>query len=133
MYIHIYICQLCILLSQFSVFQSQVLSDSLCPLDCSPPGSCVLAVSRQEPWSGLPFPSQGDLPDPGIELESHAWQVDSVPLSHLRSPFSVYLLLFVVAIVVFARLFHKPEKNRHFTHKKKVSKIYLTHIDRNIE
>ena len=29
-------------------------------------------VSRQEYWSGLPFPSPGDLPDPGIELESPA-------------------------------------------------------------
>ena len=27
---------------------------------------------RQEPWSGLPFPSPGDLPDPGIEPESPA-------------------------------------------------------------
>ena len=31
----------------------------------------------QEYWSGLPFPSPGDLPDPGIELVSPALQVDS--------------------------------------------------------
>ena len=38
--------------------------------------------SRQEYWSGLPFPSPGDLPDPGIEpvsLVSPALQVDSSP------------------------------------------------------
>jgi len=35
---------------------------------------------RQEYWSGLPFPSPGDLPDPGIEPASPAWQVDSLPL-----------------------------------------------------
>ena len=29
-----------------------------------------MGFSRQEYWSGLPFPSPGDLPDPGIELDS---------------------------------------------------------------
>ena len=29
-----------------------------------------MGVLRQEYWSGLPFPSPGDLPDPGMELES---------------------------------------------------------------
>ena len=33
--------------------------------------------SRQEYWSGLPFPSTGDLPDPGIEPRSPALQADS--------------------------------------------------------
>ena len=35
--------------------------------------------SRQEHWSGLPFPSPGDLPDPGIEPRSPTWQADSLP------------------------------------------------------
>ena len=35
--------------------------------------------SRQEYWSGLPFPPLGDLPDPGIEPRSPALQVDSLP------------------------------------------------------
>ena len=35
-------------------------------------------VSRQEYWSGLPFPSPGDLPNPGIEPGSHALQADSL-------------------------------------------------------
>ena len=34
-----------------------------------------MGFSRQEYWSGLPFPSPGDLPDPGIELGSLAFQV----------------------------------------------------------
>ena len=34
---------------------------------------------RQEYWSGLPFPSPGNLPDPGIELGSPALQADSLP------------------------------------------------------
>ena len=33
-------------------------------MDCSPP------IYRQEYWNGLPFPSSGDLPNPGIELVS---------------------------------------------------------------
>ena len=34
---------------------------------------------RSEYWSGLPFPSPGDLPDPGIEPRSPALQADSLP------------------------------------------------------
>ena len=37
---------------------------------------------RQEYWSGLPFPSPGDLPNPGIELGCPALQADSYCLSH---------------------------------------------------
>ena len=34
--------------------------------------------SRQEYWSGLPFPSPGDLPDPGIEPRSPALEADAL-------------------------------------------------------
>ena len=47
-----------------------------------------MEFSRQESWSGQPFPPPGDLPDPGIEHTSPPllhWQVDSLPLSHLPS------------------------------------------------
>ena len=37
-------------------------------LACQAPLS--LGFSRQEYWSGLPFPTPGDLPDPGIELKT---------------------------------------------------------------
>ena len=43
---------------------------------------------RQEYWSGLPFPSPRDLPNPGIELESPVSPADSLPLSHLGSPYN---------------------------------------------
>ena len=36
-----------------------------------------MGFSRQEYWSGLPFPSPGDLPNPGFEPRSSALQVDS--------------------------------------------------------
>ena len=38
-----------------------------------------MGFSMQRYWSGLPFPTPGDLPDPGIELASPALQVDSLP------------------------------------------------------
>ena len=37
-----------------------------------------MRFSRQECWSGLPFPSPGDLPDPGIEPGSPALQADAL-------------------------------------------------------
>ena len=37
-----------------------------------------MGFSRQEYWSGLPFPSPGDLPDPGIEPGSPAFQADAL-------------------------------------------------------
>ena len=45
-------------------------------MDCSPPGS--MEFSRQESWSGLPFPSPGDLPHPGIQPGYLALQADSL-------------------------------------------------------
>ena len=41
---------------------------TLCdPMDCSPPGSSIHGIFQARYWSGLPFPSPGDLPDLGIE------------------------------------------------------------------
>ena len=37
-----------------------------------------MGFSRQEYWSGLPFPSPGDLPNPGIEPGSPALQADAL-------------------------------------------------------
>ena len=49
-----------------------------------------IGFSRQEYWSGLPFPSPGDLPDPGVKpaspAASPALQADSLLLSHLGGP-----------------------------------------------
>ena len=38
-----------------------------------------VGFSRQEYWSGLPFPSPGDLPNPGIEPRSPALPADALP------------------------------------------------------
>ena len=74
---------LCIL-SHFSCVQLFV---TLWIVTCQAPLS--IGLFWQEYWSGLPFPSPEDLPDPGIEPESTgspALKADSLPLSHRRSP-----------------------------------------------
>ena len=48
-----------------------------------------MRFSRQEHWSGLPFPFLGDLPGPGIEPESPSLQADSLP----SEPMGVILIL----------------------------------------
>ena len=55
---------------------------TLCdPMDCSPPGSSM-EFSRQEYWSGLPFPSPGDLADQGLNLGLLHCRWMIYPLSH---------------------------------------------------
>ena len=44
-----------------------------------------MEFSRQEYWTGLPFPSPGDLPDPGIKPPSPALQTDFLPSDHQGS------------------------------------------------
>ena len=44
-----------------------------------------MEFSRQEYWSGLPFPSPGDLPNPGIEAESPTLQADALPIVLLKT------------------------------------------------
>ena len=52
-----------------------------------------MKFSRQEYWSGLPFPPLGDLPDPGFEPTSPGLQEESLPLSHLGNPRKEYTSL----------------------------------------
>ena len=49
-----------------------------------------MGFSRQEYWSGLPFPSPGDLPNPGIEPRSPAFQADTLTSVH----FCLYTSIF---------------------------------------
>ena len=44
-----------------------------------------MGFSRQECWSGVPFPSPGDLPNPEIEPGSPALQVDALPSEQLQA------------------------------------------------
>ena len=50
---------------------------ALCNLmNCSSPGSSVHVIPQARQWSGLPFPSPEDLPNPGIKPKSPALQAD---------------------------------------------------------
>ena len=59
-----------------------------------------MEFSRHEYWSGLPFPSPGDLPNPGIEAGSPALQADALPSepSGNSNYFINYILLRILTI-----------------------------------
>ena len=70
------------------------------PMNCRCQAPLSTGFLRQEYWSGLPFPSPGDLPDPGIKLVSPALQADSLPLSHQGSP-SVVMYIYIHIQILF--------------------------------
>ena len=69
---------------------------TLCnPMDCIRQAPLSMGFSRQEYWSGLAFPSPGDLPNSEIEpalLHFLRWQVDSLRLNHLGRRFQTNAL-----------------------------------------
>ena len=72
-----------------SVLSHYVMSDSVTLWAVAHQAPPSMGFYKQEDWSGLPFPTPGDLPDPGFEPVSPAsppLQVDSLPLSHQGSP-----------------------------------------------
>ena len=69
------------------------LVDKTCPTLANPwaiacQASLLMGFSRQEYWSGLPFPSPGYLSDPGIEPRSPALQADPLPTELWGKPIS---------------------------------------------
>ena len=89
------------MLESRETFSTFVISPSLCSLwvcsvvcdsathGLSHQAPLIMGFPRQEYWRELPFPSPGDLPDPGIEhasLALPAWQADSLLLHHIGSP-----------------------------------------------
>ena len=74
-------------LEKYAAAKSLQSCPTLCnPMDCSPPGSSVHEIFQAGYWSGLPFPSPGDLPNLGIEPRSPALQMDSLLSEPLRKP-----------------------------------------------
>ena len=53
-----------------------------------------MGFSRQEYWSGLPLPSPGDLPDPGIEPRSPALEADALTCEPPGKPLYTYPLVY---------------------------------------
>ena len=80
------------------------LCSTLCnPLDSSPSARllCPWDFFRQEYQNGLPFPSLGELPDPGIELWSPTLQVDCLPSEPLVILVCVKYYPILVLICIF--------------------------------
>ena len=66
------VVQLCLILSDL--------------MDCSPAGSSVHGILQARILEWLPFPSPGDLPNPGIKPRSPALQADSLPFESPGKP-----------------------------------------------
>ena len=70
--------------------------------------SLSMGFSRQEYWSGLLFPSPGNLPDPGIKPRSSALQADALPSEPPGKPtigseywFKIFFLMYVFKAINF--------------------------------
>ena len=65
-----------------------------------------MGFSRQEYWSGLPFPSPGDLPNPGIEPGSPVLQADALPSeppgNHIRDQFRILFTEIITLVLHFS-------------------------------
>ena len=66
-----FILRMCFVLLSFK--------NSVTPWTAARQAPLSMGFSRQEYWSGLPFPSPGDLPNSGIKLGSPALQADALP------------------------------------------------------
>ena len=59
-------------------------------MDCGLPGFSVHGILQAKHWSGLPFPSPGNCPDPGIEPGSPALQADSLLSESTGKPLCMF-------------------------------------------
>ena len=85
------------------------------PMDYSPLGYLSMGFSRQEYWSGLPSPSPGDLPDPGMEPLSPILAGGFFTIQPLRKPklndsvvqtFCVHFLYHLLVLSVIERIIY---------------------------
>ena len=78
------------------------MSDSVIPWSVVYQASPSIGFSRQVYWSGLPFPSPGDLPNPGIEPRSPELQADALPSEPPGKPKDRFIpryFIFFIAMV----------------------------------
>ena len=72
----------------------------LTPWTVARQASLSMGFSRQGYWSGLPFPSPGDLPDPGIEPGSPALQAEALPSEPPGEPCTCATAMVTMAAVI---------------------------------
>ena len=117
-------------------------SPQSCPTLCNPVAlACQAPLSMryswQENWSGLPWPSPGDLPNPGVEpapLKAPALQVDSLPLGHQGSPkmWCVYIYIhfnlgtYDIYHIIYTCIYTHKMK---YSHKKEQNSVIFNTVD----
>ena len=75
-----------------------------------------MGLSRQEYWSGLPFPSPGDIPNPGIEPRSLTLQADSLPVELQGKPKNTG----VGSLSLLQGIFPTQESNQGLLHSRRI-------------
>ena len=75
-----------------------------------------MGFSRPEYWSGEPFPSLGDLPNPGIKPRSPTLQADSIPIEPQGKPKNTG----VGSLSLLQRIFLTQESNRDLLHCRRI-------------
>ena len=78
----------------------EICNAKLCSTLVTPWAIACQGFSRQEYWSGLPFPSPGDLPDPGLEPRSPALQMDFCIANRFFLPTELQEKPFVMSVVI---------------------------------
>ena len=73
-------------------------------MDCSPPGSSVQGILQAKYWSELPFPSPGDLPDPGIKSGTTALQADTTRATGEATNIWTHLIQALLASFLFSHM-----------------------------
>ena len=73
-----------------SCVSHSVMSNSATPWNVVHQVPLSMGFSRQEYWSGVPFPIPGNLRDPGIESGSTVLQVESLQSNHQESPYVIW-------------------------------------------
>ena len=87
-------------------------SRSLCLTLCDPTDYTIHGTLQARYWSGQPFPSPGDLPNPGIEPRSLKLQVDCLPAEPQGKPKNYR----VGSLSLLQQIFLTQESNQGFLH-----------------
>ena len=83
---------------------------TLCdPINCSPPGSSVYGILQAGLWSGLPFPSSWDLPDPEIEPVSLTPSALAGRLFITNATWEIYIYIYThIYIYIYIHIYLSP-------------------------